>query len=111
MIVESTIVPWRSSRPCALKWALIVVNRSAARPSRSSKRRKLRMVVSSGSACSNVSFANWRSGAIRSAEHTSELQSLMRISYAVFCLKKKQIETLHEIQHSKYEHHALRPYN
>src|SRR3546814_6750685 len=28
-------------------------------------------------------------GAIRSEEHTSELQSLMRISYAVFCLKKK----------------------
>src|SRR3546814_1890736 len=28
---------------------------------------------------------------LRSAEHTSELQSLMRISYAVFCLKKKQI--------------------
>src|SRR3546814_10008608 len=27
-------------------------------------------------------------GAIRSEEHTSELQSLMRISYAVFCLKK-----------------------
>src|SRR3546814_1790075 len=29
-------------------------------------------------------------GADRSEEHTSELQSLMRISYAVFCLKKKQ---------------------
>src|SRR3546814_2380163 len=29
-------------------------------------------------------------GGIRSEEHTSELQSLMRISYAVFCLKKKQ---------------------
>src|SRR3546814_9184983 len=28
-------------------------------------------------------------GAIRSEEHTSELQSLMRISYAVFCLNKK----------------------
>src|SRR3546814_3591539 len=28
---------------------------------------------------------------LRSEEHTSELQSLMRISYAVFCLKKKQI--------------------
>src|SRR3546814_1629190 len=27
--------------------------------------------------------------AVRSEEHTSELQSLMRISYAVFCLKKK----------------------
>src|SRR3546814_5774569 len=29
------------------------------------------------------------SGTIKSEEHTSELQSLMRISYAVFCLKKK----------------------
>src|SRR3546814_5584793 len=30
-------------------------------------------------------------GVQRSEEHTSELQSLMRISYAVFCLKKKKI--------------------
>src|SRR3546814_5952781 len=30
---------------------------------------------------------------IRSEEHTSELQSLMRISYAVFCLKKKKLST------------------
>src|SRR3546814_4766275 len=29
-------------------------------------------------------------GVVRSEEHTSELQSLMRISYAVFCLKKKK---------------------
>src|SRR3546814_9172132 len=39
----------------------------------------------------NVNDA-WRKGAdadLRSEEHTSELQSLMRISYAVFCLKKK----------------------
>src|SRR3546814_3142646 len=37
--------------------------------------------------------------AIRSEEHTSELQSLMRISYAVFCLQKKNatyIYILHE---------------
>src|SRR3546814_2595734 len=32
-------------------------------------------------------------GACRSEEHTSELQSLMRISYAVFCLKKKKNKT------------------
>src|SRR3546814_4415685 len=32
-------------------------------------------------------------GVTRSEEHTSELQSLMRISYAVFCLKKKNIQT------------------
>src|SRR3546814_4255288 len=31
----------------------------------------------------------------RSEEHTSELQSLMRISYAVFCLKKKKIQLTH----------------
>src|SRR3546814_6248468 len=30
---------------------------------------------------------------VRSEEHTSELQSLMRISYAVFCLKKKKATT------------------
>src|SRR3546814_4472128 len=32
---------------------------------------------------------------VRSEEHTSELQSLMRISYAVFCLKKKKREYEH----------------
>src|SRR3546814_1044732 len=32
----------------------------------------------------------WSRGKSRSEEHTSELQSLMRISYAVFCLKKKK---------------------
>src|SRR3546814_7786783 len=34
----------------------------------------------------------------RSEEHTSELQSLMRISYAVFCLKKKKTNTTHKIR-------------
>src|SRR3546814_7664514 len=32
---------------------------------------------------------------LRSEEHTSELQSLMRISYAVFCLKKKNTNTVY----------------
>src|SRR3546814_3752468 len=34
---------------------------------------------------------------IRSEEHTSELQSLMRISYAVFCLKKKKKKTNYKL--------------
>src|SRR3546814_4892458 len=34
-------------------------------------------------------------GQLRSEEHTSELQSLMRISYAVFCLKKKKRKKPH----------------
>src|SRR3546814_6669381 len=37
-----------------------------------------------------VIAAHLAEGAARSEEHTSELQSLMRISYAVFCLKKKK---------------------
>src|SRR3546814_7947853 len=39
-----------------------------------------------------------KTGYDRSEEHTSELQSLMRISYAVFCLKKKKYST-HHAQH------------
>src|SRR3546814_9767429 len=38
----------------------------------------------------------------RSEEHTSELQSLMRISYAVFCLKKKKIQTYKKPQNKIY---------
>src|SRR3546814_2839859 len=40
--------------------------------------------------CSAISWGPWRS-----EEHTSELQSLMRISYAVFCLKKKTNKNEH----------------
>src|SRR3546814_7050451 len=53
--------------------------RRAAKPGSSAGRR-------SGSHCSPAR----RPQAGRSEEHTSELQSLMRISYAVFCLKKKK---------------------
>src|SRR3546814_3158092 len=42
---------------------------------------------------------SWRVGVPRSEEHTSELQSLMRISYAVFCLKKKKKQNM--LKHSK----------
>src|SRR3546814_5079584 len=56
----------------------------------------------------------------RSEEHTSELQSLMRISYAVFCLKKKNnnnnIQAYHmmsttlNITNIKYNHNTIRRY-
>src|SRR3546814_2150858 len=41
-----------------------------------------------------VAIAEVDGVALRSEEHTSELQSLMRISYAVFCLKKKKQNTI-----------------
>ena len=40
---------------------------------------------------------------IRSEEHTSELQSLSRISYAVFCLKKKNYIKKHKLMDIKIE--------
>src|SRR3546814_4917315 len=49
-------------------------------------------------ACCFATFALY----FRSEEHTSELQSLMRISYAVFCLKKKnQCTAIPEANHSE----------
>src|SRR3546814_4616866 len=43
---------------------------------------------------------------LRSEEHTSELQSLMRISYAVFCLKKKKT---HKTKHKHLRYTSISP--
>src|SRR3546814_5263946 len=49
-----------------------------------------------------------RRAGVRSEEHTSELQSLMRISYAVFCLKKKK-KTINTTQpHTEIKQNRLR---
>src|SRR3546814_5918318 len=49
-------------------------------------------------------------GGLRSEEHTSELQSLMRISYAVFCLNKKNLSfnTIHYLTQFSYNMMILR---
>src|SRR3546814_8499685 len=49
----------------------------------------LRKSATTGSDLDVLVFADPQPKSHRSKEHTSELQSLMRISYAVFCLKKK----------------------
>src|SRR3546814_561953 len=46
-------------------------------------------------------------GLVRSEEHTSELQSLMRISYAVLCLKKKKKNTIKNTLHPITPGHEL----
>src|SRR3546814_4907137 len=50
------------------------------------------------------------SGTFRSEEHTSELQSLMRISYAVFCLKKKKTEYTTANKRTTLHSHIKTPY-
>src|SRR3546814_10301634 len=65
--------------------------------------RSRRANAAMGWVCSLITctpFDNWRR--LRSEEHTSELQSLMRISYAVFCLKKKK--NTYKINRQKRRH-------
>src|SRR3546814_1431129 len=62
------------------------LERSAAPNPRSDKMMKLIIADLARSRCHRLNALT-----VRSEEHTSELQSLMRISYAVFCLKKKKI--------------------
>src|SRR3546814_7771884 len=53
-------------------------------------RKGMRQPQASSSASVSMAWSASRTQMARSEEHTSELQSLMRISYAVFCLKKKR---------------------
>src|SRR3546814_6668099 len=53
----------------------------------------------------NCSAANFQLQGMRSEEHTSELQSLMRTSYADFCLKKKIINKNYRASFNIYYHH------
>src|SRR3546814_5988402 len=50
------------------------------------------------------SLAACEGALLRSEEHTSELQSLMRISYAVFCLKKKNRQNAPPTKHDQITH-------
>src|SRR3546814_3955283 len=56
---------------------------------RAASSRSVRRLRTSAEVSGSPLKGNRRDAMVRSEEHTSELQSLMRISYAVFCLKKK----------------------
>src|SRR3546814_10518357 len=60
------------------------------RPTRIERHREDLFLETLWEEASAEEFASLWSTEVRSEEHTSELQSLMRISYAVFCLKKKK---------------------
>src|SRR3546814_8170683 len=72
--------------------SLITINGSSGRPL-------------SESSCQRNTAATMRNAGTdaRSEEHTSELQSLMRISYAVFCLKKKKEQTTKKSKNYTHE--------
>src|SRR3546814_5796115 len=73
--------------------ASLVAERAATSSRKVRRRIRLRSADSMGSAIwasSDLTTVSFGERLSRSEEHTSELQSLMRISYAVFCLKKKK---------------------
>src|SRR3546814_9690026 len=88
-----------------------------SRPRSLARSRMCSRVARCRRASSRPTSAQWCGlGAItclpRSEEHTSELQSLMRISYAVFCLKKKKHRThlqSHDCHHTNAITHAHLP--
>src|SRR3546814_4055870 len=96
----------RTALSCSISWqistnsSIWLVSESAFRcsgrfmvkvttPSRFSYVRNLFIVIFAGFGL----LENSENDSMRSEEHTSELQSLMRISYAVFCLKKNKKKT------------------
>src|SRR3546814_2657181 len=82
--VASRTIPARARRP--------LPGHAAGRGDATAHRRLRRRRAGPRSA---AGAARQRQGLrVRSEEHTSELQSLMRISYAVFCLKKKKQNTI-----------------
>src|SRR3546814_1246543 len=85
-----SLISWAAARPSVHDASDAELGWIENRPERSGRfmahaRGRLQCLASS----SLGSVANMGHGRARSEEHTSELQSLMRISYAVFCLKKK----------------------
>src|SRR3546814_2383296 len=77
-------------RHCFVPLAMTTVVKQAPRRPPSASGRTLRVPRAGPPASPDNRHRAVRTRCGRSEEHTSELQSLMRISYAVFCLKKKK---------------------
>src|SRR3546814_9781605 len=93
--LTDTLVPYttlfRSSKSSVRKGSRIGC--SVAASEASAPPRSRRGIITAGGVLATRRLVGAASELQRSEEHTSELQSLMRISYAVFCLKKKNTQT------------------
>src|SRR3546814_2669307 len=98
---------WRVSMSGIERW------RGLARPSRLLAAGLVTLGVAGIALAADAAVSE---GQVRSEEHTSVLQSLMRISYAVFCLKKKKKNTTngtdkgHKL-HNKCKHYKYVTFN
>src|SRR3546814_4502756 len=93
-LVRSRLPAFQEDEPLGLVGILIKLRAVASFQRRNLRRQGLKRTTQRvdflGSGNHQIMADEWHcSFSLRSEEHTSELQSLMRISYAVFCLKKK----------------------
>src|SRR3546814_4886387 len=112
LILHSLSIRARCMAMVRRAWAAMVINmdshphetRKCRVPSRLQTARPIHALP-----CERRTLPRWALGGDRgkrSEEHTSELQSLMRISYAVFCLKKKKATSIQTLK--TQEHNQLR---
>src|SRR3546814_8611742 len=86
----------RTCRCCATHWPGTQVANDVTAPCRRRRRRPERRA-------DTMLMQRVLTALVRSEEHTSELQSLMRISYAVFCLKKKTDQTMNTNRSTRHK--------
>src|SRR3546814_3419030 len=98
--LRSVLVAPRPKPPCALVQRMLV----------GEAHRRVDLMDDTGGEAGRLADARLGHRDLRSEEHTSELQSLMRISYAVFCLKKKK-QNKHEIHNCTQNSTNYSPYN
>src|SRR3546814_1406353 len=93
----STIVPFGPISVQRIRLSSVSESKLSLRASVSVK---VSVSVAPGTSIARVTGGTSTGAESRSEEHTSELQSLMRISYAVFCLKKKTHTYEYVIEHN-----------
>src|SRR3546814_7838936 len=101
-VCSSDLLPWSGKRPrhgCSRAALAQTQSRGQLRPLVHTRRCRLRAPWQNQPRRSSMLSER---ASTRSEEHTSELQSLMRISYAVFCLKKKKQQNKTNTQHKTY---------
>src|SRR3546814_6377614 len=85
----------------SLRGAIMQIVREQEFASKTAATLVRRALAGYGAAAILMPYRKFARAVERSEEHTSELQSLMRISYAVFCLKKKKNKENNEQYHMK----------
>src|SRR3546814_10763042 len=100
-LTGSKTLAWAGVRRAGVRRAKAAARRTASAPGREARNRAGRRETANSETPSGVAR-----DALRSEEHTSELQSLMRISYDVFCLKKtkRRIKTKTELNTCRNTH-------